>query len=262
MQPLKIDHIKAKLKTAGFGQRLYYFNKLGSTSDHLKELAMGKVPEGTIVIAEEQRAGRGRQGNSWYSPAGTGLYFSLLLRPQANPDEMQGLTLALGCSVAKALEKAGGLPLEIKWPNDIYCGGRKLGGILTETEMKNDRVGWLVIGIGLNLNNRMIPLELCKTATSLELESGRHIHREDMLIALLTDLENDYLKFKERGLSAFADDLHPRFFLNQKQVLVSGDGGRLRKGVVTGFDAQGALLLQDRDGQNIRCSSGTVAEIG
>jgi BirA family biotin operon repressor/biotin-[acetyl-CoA-carboxylase] ligase len=222
---------------------------------------VGKIPEGTIVIAEEQKTGRGRSGNSWYSPPGVGLYFSLLLRPRANPIKMQGLTLALGCSAAKTLETAAGVPVEIKWPNDLYCKGRKLGGILSESDLRADLVDTVTIGLGLNLNNRMLPLELCKTATSLELESGRHLRREDLLITLLTGLEKDYLKFKEHGFSAFAEELRPRFFLNQKMVMVAGDDGRFQKGVVTGFDVQGALLLLDRDGQNIRCSSGTVAEI-
>jgi BirA family transcriptional regulator, biotin operon repressor / biotin---[acetyl-CoA-carboxylase] ligase len=262
MQTLQIDYIKENLKTAGFGQKLYYFEKLGSTSDQLKELAAGSVPEGTIVIAEEQKAGRGREGNSWYSPPGVGLYLSLLLRPLASPIKMQGLTLALGCAAAKTLENAAGVPVEIKWPNDLYCKGRKLGGILTESEMSQDQVGSVIIGLGLNLNNQMLPLELCETATSLELESGRHIFREDLLIALLNALEQDYQRFRERGFSAFMDELRPRFFLNQKWVLITGDDGRHQKGVVTGFDAQGALLLIDQEGRNLSCSSGTVAELG
>lgn len=262
MQILEIDYIKENLKTAAFGQKLYYFEKLGSTSDQLKELAAGNVPDGTVVIAEEQKAGRGRSGNSWYSPPGVGLYFSLLLRPKANPIKMQGLTLALGCSAAKALETASGMTVEIKWPNDLYCRGRKLGGILSESGLMSGLVDTVVIGMGLNLNNQMLPLELCETATSLELESGKHIFREDLLIALLTGLENDYQRFLEQGFSAFTGELKSRFFLSQKWVLVSGEDGQFHKGVVTGFDAQGALLLLDAEGQTICCSSGTVAEIG
>ena len=262
MHILEIDYIKQNIKTAGFGQKLYYFEKLGSTNDQLKELAASNVPEGTVIIAEEQKAGRGRSGNSWYSPPGVGLYLSLLLRPKANPIKMQGLTLALGCSAAKTLEAAAGMPVEIKWPNDLYCRGRKLGGILSESDLKAGLVDNVVIGMGFNLNNQMLPLELCETATSLELESGKHIFREDLLIALLTNLEKDHQRFLEQGFSAFVEELKPRFFLNQKWVLVSGDDGQFQKGVVTGFDAQGALLLLDQDGQTICCSSGTVAEIG
>lgn len=262
MQTLQIDYIKDNLKTAGFGQKLYYFQRSGSTSDQLKELAVGGSPEGTIIIAEEQKSGRGRSGNTWYSPPGVGLYFSLLLRPRVNPIKLQGLTLALGCSAAKTLEDVSGLPVEIKWPNDLYCKGRKLGGILSESSLRDGLVDTVVIGLGLNLNNQMLPLELCETATSLELESGRHIFREDLLIALLTSLENDHLKFREQGLSGFSGELKARFFLNRKWVMISGDDGRIQKGVVTGFDAQGALLLLDQDGQTICCSSGTVTEMG
>ena len=262
MQILEIDYIKENLKTTGFGQKLYYFERSGSTSDQLKELASGNAPEGTVIVAEEQKAGRGRSGNSWYSPPGVGLYFSLLLRPKTNPIKLQGLTLALGCAAAETLEKAAGVPVEIKWPNDLYCKGRKLGGILSESGLRSGSVETVVIGIGLNLNNQMLPLELCETATSLELESGKHIFREDLLIALLTNLEKDYQRFLEQGFSAFIEELRPKFFLNQKWVLVSGDDGKFQKGVVTGFDTQGALLLLDADGKNICCSSGTVAEIG
>ncbi|MBI4727504.1 biotin--[acetyl-CoA-carboxylase] ligase [candidate division TA06 bacterium] len=262
MQLLLIDYIKENLKTAGFGQNLYYFEKLGSTSDQLKELAESNAPEGTIVIAEEQKTGRGRSGNLWYSPPGAGLYFSLLLRPCASSIKLQGLTLALGCSAARTLEGAAGMPVEIKWPNDIYCKGRKLGGILTESKLRASLVDTVVVGMGLNLNNQMLPLELCETATSLELESGKHIFREGLLTDLLTNLERDYLRFKEHGFSTFAEELRPRFFLNQKWVMVSSDDGQYQKGVVTGFDAQGALLLLDGEGRNRCCSSGTVAEIG
>jgi BirA family biotin operon repressor/biotin-[acetyl-CoA-carboxylase] ligase len=261
MKNLQIDYIKENLRTRSFGQKLFYFEKLVSTSDQLWEMAKGELPHGTMVIAEQQKAGRGRQGNSWYSPPSVGLYFSLFLKPGTNPLKFNGLTLMLGNSAASVMEEESKTSIEIKWPNDIYCRGRKLGGILTETRVNSNMVEQAVVGIGLNLNNDFLPLELCETATSLKLETGQHIFREDLLIKILARAEEDYQKFMDQGLAPFLVGIAGRSYLNQRWVQVRDEDGAAVKGLATGIDAQGALLLIDDQGKDLRCVAGTVQEI-
>ena len=261
MQYLQVDYIKENLHTFKFGRKLLYFPKLGSTNDQLMQLARDQAPEGCVVVAEQQTAGRGRQGNNWYSPPGAGLYFSLLLRPQLPAIKLTGLTMALGISVAEALEKTAGIPVELKWPNDLFCRGRKLGGILTEIVAKASEVDYVLVGVGLNINNEFVPLELCETATSIRLETGKSVFREGLMVEVLTNLESDYQKFTGDGLSGFTARIQPRFYLQQRWVKIETEGNALHSGVVTGFDNQGSLLLIDESGGTLRFNSGTIAEV-
>lgn len=261
MKNLDKKYIQKNLKTREFGRKLFYFEQLDSTSSHLAELSKGSAGQGTVVIAEQQTAGRGRQGNSWHSPPGPGLYFSLLLKPELPSIKLSGLTLALGCSAAEAIEKIIKSPVTVKWPNDLYCNNRKVGGMLTEMQSHGGLIDNAVIGIGLNVNNESVPLELCDTASSLLLETGKTCSREDLLIGLLTRLEDDYRTFREQGLKAFAQRLAARFFLQGKRASVQDGLGIQMRGVVIGFDSDGCLLLTDQQGRTVKCCSGTVTEI-
>ncbi|OGF17498.1 MAG: biotin--[acetyl-CoA-carboxylase] ligase, partial [Candidatus Edwardsbacteria bacterium RIFOXYD12_FULL_50_11] len=165
MKNLDIKYIQKNLRTLEFGRKLFYFDRLDSTSSHLAELSKGLAGQGTVVIAEQQTAGRGRQGNSWYSPPGPGLYFSLLLKPKLPSIKLSGLTLALGCSAAEAIEKVVKNPIAVKWPNDLYCNSRKVGGILTEMQSHGGLIDNAVVGIGLNVNNQSVPPELSDIAS-------------------------------------------------------------------------------------------------
>jgi len=261
MENLDIKYIQKNLKTREFGRKLFYFEQLDSTSSHLAELSKGSAGPGTIVIAEQQTAGRGRQGNSWYSPPGPGLYFSLLLKPELPSIKLSGLTLTLGCSAAEAIEKIVQNPVTVKWPNDLYCNNRKVGGMLTEMQSHGGLINNAVIGIGLNVNNESVPPELCDTASSLLLETGKTCSREDLLIGLLTRLEEDYRTFREQGLKAFAERLAGRFFLKGKWASVQDGLGIQMRGVVIGFDSDGGLLLANDQGRTVKCNSGTVTEM-
>jgi BirA family biotin operon repressor/biotin-[acetyl-CoA-carboxylase] ligase len=261
MKYLDIDYIKENLRTREFGQKIFYFEKLDSTSSRLSDYMQNNERQGTVIIAEQQTAGRGRQGNVWYSPPNLGLYFSILLRPEQAPIRLNGLTLALGTSAAEAIERTSGAAIEVKWPNDMFSNGRKVGGILTEMHFKDGTVFGAIVGMGINVNNEMIPLELCETASSLYLESGKACVREDLLVAVLSQMEADYESFLEQGFKPFSERLTPRFFLKNKWISVKDDRGELVEGVVTGFDAEGGLLLIKEDGGSAKCSTGTVMEI-
>lgn len=271
---LDIDRVKETLRTESFGQSLFYFEKLGSTSDKLAELARGGAPEGTAMVAETQTAGRGRDGNSWYSPPGLGLYVSVLLRPSLPAIRLAGIALALGEAASLAVEQCSPARVQIKWPNDLFCNGRKIGGVLTE-----NAGDFIVAGLGINANNELIPLELCDTASSIYLETGSGVYREDLLVRLLENLETHYRQFVDGGVEAFRERIEKRFYLTGRWVSVEaaparppdssarsrdrsarGAGTALR-GVATGIDSQGALLIIDTGGQTVRVQSGTVTEI-
>ncbi len=263
---LDIDRVKEKLRTESFGQSLFYFEKLSSTNDKLAELARGGAPEGTAILAETQTAGRGRDGNSWYSPPGLGLYLSVLLRPSLPTIRLAGITLALGEAAALAVEQASPARIQLKWPNDLFCNGRKVGGILVDNSGE-----YLVAGFGINANNELIPLELCDTASSLYLETGSGVCREDLVVNLLERLEAAYREFLEGGLDPFRERIEKRFYLIKRWVSVdtglarpseTGRGsGMTIRGVATGIDSQGSLLIIDSEGQTVRVQSGTVTEI-
>lgn len=265
MPRLDIDRVKETLRTEAFGQSLFYFERLGSTNDKLAELARGGAPEGTAIVSETQTAGRGRHGNAWYSPPGMGLYLSVLLRPSLPAIRLSGLTLALGLSAARAVEQCSPARIMLKWPNDLFCNGRKIGGVLTESPGE-----FLAAGIGINANNELIPLEICDTASSIYLETGAGVYREDLLVKLLENMESDYRTFVSAGLEAFRQEIERRFYLNGRWVSVDSEGTRSDargtessiRGVATGIDSQGAMLVIDAAGQTVRIQSGTVTEIG
>ncbi|HTY08090.1 MAG TPA: biotin--[acetyl-CoA-carboxylase] ligase [Candidatus Edwardsbacteria bacterium] len=261
MQFLQIDYIKENLHTTSVGRKLTYFERLPSTSEQLKALARDRAADGAVIIAEQQTAGHGRQGHLWYSPPGTGLYFSVLLRPDLPLLKLSGLTLALGHAAATAIEQATGLAVQIKWPNDLYCNVRKCGGILAEVQGQDGGPAHVVVGIGINVNNDFLPLELCESATSLRLESGRPVFREGLLVALLTAVERDYAAFLAGGLDGFATALQQRSYLAGRWVRVQPEDGSAAAGVVTGIDNNGALLLISEKGETMRVSSGTVLEV-
>lgn len=257
---LDIEAVKKILAAHDFFREIHYFEVLDSTSDRLISLAAEGHPQGTVVIAEHQTSGRGRQGRSWHSPAGQGLYFSLLLRPGLPAGRLSGLTLALGVSAAEAAERISGVPLEVKWPNDLYCRGRKAGGILTELHTIGGLVQTVVVGLGLNVNTRDLPPELINLATSLSLEAGTSIPREPLLAEMLGFWEQDYGIFLDRGLTAFAQRLESKLMLKGQEVQVEC-GDQTFCGLLAGCDQEGALLLTDRQGGIVKCLSGTLREV-
>jgi len=261
LQKLNIDYIRENLRTHSLGQSLYYFEKLGSTSDKLSELAKGGAAEGTAILAETQTSGRGRSGNAWYSPPGLGIYLSVLFRPELPSIKLSGITLAWGLSCARAIGQCLPAQVMVKWPNDLYLNGRKIGGLLAEHLAEGGPGQFLILGIGINVNNELIPLELCDTASSIYLETGRGIYREDLIVKLLENLESDYRKFCASGLDELRAELEPRFYLTKRWVSVEVSKDEVIRGVATGFDRQGALLVLDGQGQTVRCQSGTVTEI-
>lgn len=247
------------LVTELFGRRLIAVATTGSTNDLAADAARGGAPEGTVVIAEAQTAGRGRLGRAWQSEPGLNLYMSVLLRPELGPAEAPRLSLLAGVAVAEALETEG-LEVAIKWPNDVLVGRRKIAGILTEMEAEADRVRAVVVGIGVNLNSTeddFLP-ELRDKATSVLIESGRRADRPAFAARLLESFERHYRNFSRQGLAAVAADWNRRSCLDGQRVRVA-QAGTTVEGLCVGIDSDGALLVKQGDGEPRRVVAGDVS---
>jgi BirA family biotin operon repressor/biotin-[acetyl-CoA-carboxylase] ligase len=212
-----------------------------STNRVAMEMAENGAPHGTVVVADAQTAGRGRMGRRWESPAGKNLYVSLLLRPSIPTVEAPLLALVAGVALADAVEAAG-VPASLKWPNDLYCGGRKAAGILAEMVSDPDGVRHVVVGVGLNVNMEEddFPPDLRDTATSLRICAGRAFRRVDVLARLLDAFGTRYAEFLAGGFTSLRDGWDRRDFLRGRRILLRRQG-REGWGTADGLDTVGAL---------------------
>ncbi|HZE21944.1 MAG TPA: biotin--[acetyl-CoA-carboxylase] ligase [Desulfobaccales bacterium] len=246
------------LRTRALAGPVHYFGALDSTNDLAKELAAQGAPEGTLVVAEAQTGGRGRLGRQWHSPAGVGLYASLVLRPLLPPLELPQITLTTAVAVVRAVRRAAGVTPGIKWPNDLLLHGKKLAGILTEMETESDRIRHVVIGLGLNVNNPEVPPELAATATSLTLATGRSFSRVRLLQAWLEEFETLYDRFLNQGFPEILAEWKTCAVTLGHEVTVR-QGPREFSGLALDVTHDGALLLRTASGEIMRVTSGEIA---
>ena len=257
---LHADDLLARLgETKVIGRDIQVFEQTTSTNDVVEKLARDGVKEGAVVFAESQTKGRGRLGRTWTSPARKGLCFSILLRPNLRPQETTQLTVAAAAAVWRAIHAVTGLSPEIKWPNDILIGGKKVVGILTELSAEVDRVKHITLGIGVdvNLTANELPLELRKIATSLRIESGKTIERAELATQILRELDKDYSRVCCGKFAALADEWEAHCSTIGKQVTV-GIGERRLRGRAEALDDDGALLLRTEHGRLERVIGGDV----
>jgi len=236
-------------------------DSVDSTNLLAAALAREGANEGTVVLAEQQTAGRGRLGRSWVSPARINLYCSVILRPAIPPLEVPRLTLVAGIAVAEAILVSADVRAAIKWPNDVLIDGRKVAGVLTELEAEADRVRFVIVGIGVNLNATLddFPPELRDKATSLALASGEPVERARFAARLLTALDAAYATFLRGGFAALRHRYEELHCLTGQPVTV--DGKPPLTGTVRGVDDSGALLVESA-GQLQRVVSGEVTLTG
>lgn len=244
-----------------FGKRFYHFFKTDSTNRVAMELAYAGTEEGAVILAEEQTEGRGRAGRKWHSEQGTGIYVTLLLRPRLSPAQASLLTMLAGLALHSAILAQTGLNAELKWPNDILVEGKKLGGILTEMHAEPSQVRFVIVGIGINVNQEKFPPELSPIATSLRKESGKTHSRLELLVRLLREFETDYNRFFREGpsyvVSRFAEVSR---FADGKRVRV--DTGRdTYYGRTAGLSADGLLLVKQDNGETVTVIAGDVSEV-
>ena len=211
------------LKTKTMGQTIYFYEETDTTNNRARELALEGAPEGTLVVAEKQTAGRGRRGKVWESPLGTGIWMSLVLRPQIAPTEASVLTLLCGLATAEAIEAETGLSAGIKRPNDILINGKKAVGILTEMDCEMSEVHFVIPGIGINVNTASFPPEIAEIATSLYLECGKTVSRRRLVHRVLERLEEHYETFLRTGsFAAMLEDYRKHCITLGKEVHVLG----------------------------------------
>jgi BirA family transcriptional regulator, biotin operon repressor / biotin---[acetyl-CoA-carboxylase] ligase len=254
------DDLLARLgKTKVIGRDIRIFEETTSTNDVIEKLARDGVREGVVVFAESQTRGRGRLGRKWISPAHKGLWFSILLRPNLRPQEATQLTVASATALRRAIFSETKLKPEIKWPNDILIGGKKVAGILTELSAEVDRVRYIILGIGIdvNLDADEFPVELKKTATSLKIESGETISRAELATAILRELDFDYARICDGKFPGVADEWESGCVTIGKNVTVH-IGDRKICGCAEALDDDGALLLRTEHGHLERIIGGDV----
>lgn len=235
-----------KLKTKRFGHELLFLPETDSTNRYLAWLAERGAPEGTVVVADHQTGGRGRMDRSWFSPPGVNLYFSIVLRPDIPPQQVPSLSLAMGLGIVRALHRLfPKLDVSIKWPNDLYCGGRKVAGILCEMHSEVDQVYYIIAGIGVNVNmpEADLPAALRPVATSLRHATGLELSRPALLAEVLLQLEGVYDRWRAAGLEPFLPELIKHSMLDGREVAVACHGETIR-GTVRGLSRTGALILQ------------------
>ena len=254
------DMLRQRLKGSLFGKRIHHFFRVDSTNRVALELGHAGEPEGAIVLAEEQTAGRGRAGRSWHSERAVGIYVTLILRPKLAPVQTPLLTMMAGLSAYTAIQTHSGLVLDLKWPNDLLTRGKKVGGILTEMHAEPGLVRFVIVGIGVNVNQEQFPAELAPLATSLRIESGRPQSRLELLVRLLREFENDYNRFLREGSTSVIE----RFtkvssYAQGKRVRVS-NGKDAFTGVTAGLGPEGLLRVQRDSGQVTTVIAGDVAE--
>lgn len=254
---MKPDDIKSKIKDS-IGREIFFYEKVGSTNAVASNLAE-QVAEGTVIIADTQEKGRGRLGRVWVSPPGENIYMSIILRPQIETKDATLITIMAAVASANALRKVTGLNISIKWPNDLICHERKIGGILTE--LKTDQKGILfsVIGIGINVNTDInaFPEDVREIATSVKNETGKLFSREEIVAEILNEINNWYMILKAMKREDLLAEWQRLTSTLGKEVIVV-IGLETYKGFAEAVDDEGMLILRLPSGEMKRIHSGDV----
>ncbi|MDB6065492.1 MAG: Bifunctional ligase/repressor BirA [Pedosphaera sp.] len=257
---LHADDLLSSLgQTKVIGRDIRVFEETTSTNDVIEKLARDNVKEGVVVFAESQTKGRGRLGRKWMSPARKGLWFSVLLRPGMRPTEVTQLTIAAATALFRAVRSQTGITPEIKWPNDILIKGKKVAGILTELSAELDKVKYVILGMGVDVNLAAgeFPPELRKLATSLRIESGQRQNRAELAVKILAELDRDYERICSGQFEAVADEWEEHCSTIGHNVVIH-IGDRRIQGSAESLDTDGALLLRTQHGRLERIIGGDV----
>jgi BirA family transcriptional regulator, biotin operon repressor / biotin---[acetyl-CoA-carboxylase] ligase len=257
---LHADDLISRLETPRVvGRDIQVFEQTTSTNEVIEMLARGGAAEGAVVFAESQTKGRGRLGRRWESASHCGLWFSVLLRPQLRVPACTQLTITGATALARAIRNQTGLMLEIKWPNDIMYEGKKLAGILTELSGELDFVRYVILGIGVNVNQETSDFskDLAKTATSLLLATGQKISRPELAVSILEALDADYQRLNSGQFGSLADEWSQQCATIGRQICLR-IGGRTLEGRAEALDEDGALLLRTEHGRLERIIGGDV----
>lgn len=238
--------VQPHLQTKWLGRDYTYLQEVDSTNKYAKWLADGAAPDGAVVVADYQTGGRGRLGRVWDSPAGSGVWFSIVLRPQIAPEKAPQISLATAVGVATGLKKLG-FDAGIKWPNDIYISGRKVCGMLTEMHATMEAVEWVVVGIGINCLERELPPEIADTATTLAMNSEKPVCRAEVLGEVLNSLEMYYELLYTEGFEEIRREWLEGNITLGKRVKIS-TVNEVFFGEALDMQEDGSLLVKREDG--------------
>jgi len=249
-----------RLHPGPLGKRIHHFFKIDSTNSVAMTLGERHEPNGTVIIAEEQTAGRGRAGHSWHSEKTNGIYMTVLLRPPIPPQQAPLITLVAGLAVRETILEQTGLTPDLRWPNDLLFGRKKFCGILTEMNAEQDRIHFVAVGIGINVNHERIPGELSKIATSLRIESKRAQSRVEIVARLLRHLDSYYNRFQSEGPEAIvARFTEVSSYARGKRVRIE-TASETYSGTTEGLEPGGLLRVRRDDGQVLPVIAGTLSE--
>lgn len=253
--------IKYGLKTKLIGQSVKSYQSVKSTNDIASSLAESSQKDGLIVTAEQQTKGKGRLGRSWFSPLKTGIYLSVILKPKFKPESAPALSVMTAFVLAETLKNFTDSKIQIKWPNDILLNGKKAAGILTELSAEKNKINYLIVGVGINVNQTIeeFPKDLKETATSLRRVNRKKTDRVELLQSFLVNFEKEYLKYCDKRYLSSLKQINEYSSLTGKTVQLMV-GKKLIQGVAREIDKSGALILSF-DSKQIAVNSGEVTVI-
>lgn len=254
--------IKSLMHTEWVAKEVLYLDTIDSTNTKAQELAEKGYPSGTLVVADKQESGKGRRGRSWVSPSGTGIFMTLMIKPDINPNNASMLTLVAALAVAKAITSVTGEEAMIKWPNDIVVNGKKVCGILTEMNAQFDYINNIVVGVGINVHNESFPEEISQMASSLMIEAGgKRFHRAQIIAETMLYFEQYYDTFlKTQDLSALVREYDELLVNRNKSVRVL-DPKEPFDGKAMGITPKGELIVDTWESRKL-VSSGEVSVRG
>ena len=254
--------IKSLMHTDWVAKEVLYFDTIDSTNTKAQELAEKGYPSGTLVVADKQESGKGRRGRSWVSPSGTGIFMTLMIKPDINPNNASMLTLVAALAVAKAITSVTGEKAMIKWPNDIVVNGKKVCGILTEMNAQFDYINHIVVGIGINVHNESFPEEISQMASSLMIEAGgKRFHRAQIIAETMSYFEQYYDTFlKTQDLSALVRE-YDKLLVNRNKSVRVLDPKEPFDGKAMGITPKGELIVDTWESRKL-VSSGEVSVRG
>lgn len=258
--------ISAGLKTEAIGRSIHCFDVLDSTNNYAKKAASGGCPDGTVIIADSQATGRGRLGRTWNSPAGKGIWMSVVLKPSISLEEVQIITIAASVAVTQAIRQTTGISAGIKWPNDILLDGRKVCGILTEMNSEMQRVNYIVLGIGINLNQSQqdFPHDLRDKAVSLRMYALKKglkaglLRRGDLIKSTLLELDRVYTGIKKGNIGSIVEEWKKNSVTLGEEVRVITRNYEY-EGVAVDITGDGRLIVDCHDGKTREVFSGEVS---
>lgn len=254
--------IKSLMHTEWVAKEVLYFDTIDSTNTKAQELAEKGYQSGTLVVADKQESGKGRRGRSWVSPSGTGIFMTLMIKPDINPNNASMLTLVAALAVAKAITSVTGEKALIKWPNDIVVNGKKVCGILTEMNAQFDYINHIVVGIGINVHNESFPEEISQMASSLMIEAGgKRFHRAQIIAETMSYFEQYYDTFlKTQDLSALVRE-YDKLLVNRNKSVRVLDPKEPFDGKAMGITPKGELIVDTWESRKL-VSSGEVSVRG